>query len=331
MDFVALTRQLVDIESITGNEGPVGDFLSGQLNRLGYEPKKMRVEGERCNVYATTPQQPQPTIVFSTHMDTVPPFIRSSEDGRRVYGRGSCDAKGIIAAQIAAAETLRREGIRVGLLFLVGEERDSLGAKTANQQANGCKFLINGEPTENRVATASKGALRLELTARGRMAHSAYPELGESAIDKLLEALSGLRAMRLPEAEGIGSTTLNIGLIEGGRAPNVIADKARAQLLYRLIGPSDQLKREILQAVGDLAQVDFVLEIPFVRLRTLDGLPTMIAAFTTDIPALSNWGEPLLVGPGSIHVAHTEGEYVEKEQLHAAVDLYCSIARRLLS
>ena len=331
MDFVALTRQLVDIESITGNEGPVGDFLSGQLNRLGYEPKKMRVEGERCNVYATTPQQPQPTIVFSTHMDTVPPFIRSSEDGRRVYGRGSCDAKGIIAAQIAAAETLRREGIRVGLLFLVGEERDSLGAKTANQQANGCKFLINGEPTENRVATASKGALRVELTARGRMAHSAYPELGESAIDKLLEALSGLRAMRLPEAEGIGSTTLNIGLIEGGRAPNVIADKARAQLLYRLIGPSDQLKREILQAVGDLAQVDFVLEIPFVRLRTVDGLPTMIAAFTTDIPALSNWGEPLLVGPGSIHVAHTEGEYVEKEQLHAAVDLYCSIARRLLS
>ncbi len=229
MDFVALTRH-------------------GQLNRLGYEAKKMRVEGERCNVYATTPQQPQPTIVFSTHMDTVPPFIRSSEDGRRVYGRGSCDAKGIIAAQIAAAETLRREGIRVGLLFLVGEERDSLGAKTANQQANGCKFLINGEPTENRVATASKGALRVELTARGRMAHSAYPELGESAIDKLLEALSGLRAMRLPEAEGIGSTTLNIGLIEGGRAPNVIADKARAQLLYRLIGPSDQLKREILQA-----------------------------------------------------------------------------------
>ncbi len=307
MDFVALTRQLVDIESITGNEGPVGDFLSGQLNRLGYEPKKMRVEGERCNVYATTPQQPQPTIVFSTHMDTVPPFIRSSEDGRRVYGRGSCDAKGIIAAQIAAAETLRREGIRVGLLFLVGEERDSLGAKTANQQANGCKFLINGEPTENRVATASKGALRVELTARGRMAHSAYPELGESAIDKLLEALSGLRAMRLPEAEGIGSTTLNIGLIEGGRAPNVIADKARAQLLYRLIGPSDQLKREILQAVGDLAQVDFVLEIPFVRLRTLDGLPTMIAAFTTDIPALSNWGEPLLVGPGSIHVFYRKG------------------------
>jgi len=331
MDVVALTRQLVDIESITGNEGTVGDFLCDELNRLGYEAKKMRVEGERCNVYATTPQQPQPAIVFSTHMDTVPPFIRSSEDERRIYGRGSCDAKGIIAAQIAAAEKLRNERIYVGLLFLVGEERDSLGAKVANQQPAGCKFLINGEPTDNRIAIASKGALRVELRAHGHMAHSAYPELGVSAIDKLLEALSRLRAMKLPEAEGIGPTTLNIGLIEGGRAPNVIADKAKAQLLYRMVGPSDQLKREILQAVGDLAQVDFVLEIPFVRLRTLDGLPTMIAAFTTDIPALSNWGEPLLVGPGSIHVAHTEGEYVEKEQLHAAVDLYCSIARRLLS
>src|SRR5438477_6242476 len=258
MDFVALTRQLVDIESITGNEGPVGDFLCGQLNRLGYEAKKMRVEGERCNVYATTPQQPQPTIVFSTHMDTVPPFIRSSEDGRRVYGRGSCDAKGIIAAQIAAAETLRREGIRVGLLFLVGEERDSLGAKTANQQANGCKFLINGEPTDNRVATASKGALRVELTARGRMAHSAYPELGESAIDKLLEALERVRKIPLPKDPDVGPCTMNIGIIEGGRAPNVIPDHARAHLLYRVVGPSEELKKQITAAAAALAEAHFV-------------------------------------------------------------------------
>src|SRR2546427_8091461 len=249
MDFVALTRQLVDIESITGNEGPVGDFLSGQLNRLGYEPKKMRVEGERCNVYATAPQQPQPTIVFSTHMDTVPPFIRSSEDGRRVYGRGSCDAKGIIAAQIAATETLRREGIRVGLLFLVGEERDSLGAKVANQQANGCKFLINGEPTENRIAIASKGSLRVRVTASGRMAHSAYPELGDSAIDKLIEALHRLQQMKLPSEPEIGPCTMNIGVIEGGRAPNVIADHARGQLLYRLVGPAENLRRDILTTV----------------------------------------------------------------------------------
>jgi acetylornithine deacetylase/succinyl-diaminopimelate desuccinylase-like protein len=330
MDVVALTRQLVDIESITGNEALIGDVVHSELLRLGYHANKLLVEGTRCNVYATSPQQPKPTIVFSTHMDTVPPFIPSSEDAARIYGRGSCDAKGIIAAQIAAAERLRAEGIYVGLLFLVGEERNSLGAQVANKQSPGCKFLVNGEPTENRMASASKGTLRVNVIAEGRMAHSAYPELGESAIDKLLEALSRLRAMKLPCEEGIGPCTLNIGMIEGGRAPNVIPDKARAQLLYRLIGPTDELRREIERAVAGLAKVEFILEIPFLRLRTLDGLPTMVAAFTTDIPALTNWGEPLLVGPGSIHVAHTEGEYVEKRQLSDAVDLYCAIGKKLV-
>ena len=329
VDIVALTRQLVDIESITGNEGSVGHFLEQRLRTLGYNVRRTVAEGERANVYATAPQQPSPAIVFSTHMDTVPPFIRSSEDDQRIYGRGSCDAKGIIAAQIAAAEQLRLEGIYVGLLFLVGEERDSLGAKVANQQANGCKFLINGEPTENKIAIASKGALRVELTAIGRMAHSAYPELGESAINKLVEALHRLRAMKLPSDPEVGPCTLNIGTIEGGRAPNVISDKAHALLLYRLIGPSNTLRREIAQAVGNLAKVEFTLEIPFVRLRTFENLPTLVAAFTTDIPALSNWGQPLLVGPGSIHVAHTEGEYVEKKHLHDGVELYCQAARHL--
>lgn len=329
MDVVALTRELIDIESITGNEGPVGDFIHRELLRLGYQAKKVEVEGERHNVWATSPQQANPEVVFSTHMDTVPPFIRSSEDNTRVYGRGACDAKGIIASQIAAAERLRGEGIYTGLLFVVGEERDSLGAKVANQEPVGCKFLVNGEPTENKVAIASKGALRVEVTATGRMAHSAYPELGDSAIDKLLEALRRLRAMPLPVTEGIGPCTLNIGQIEGGRAPNVIPDFARGHLLYRLVGPSDALRREIEQAVAGLAKAEFTLEIPFTRLRTLDGLPTMVAAFTTDIPALTNWGQPLLLGPGSIHVAHTEGEYVDKKQLQDAVDLYCSIARGL--
>jgi acetylornithine deacetylase len=329
MDVAAFTCQLVDIESITGNEGIVGDFLHRELGRRGFRSEKIPVEGARCNVFATWPEQPRPAIVFSTHMDTVPPFIPSSEDATRIYGRGSCDAKGIIAAQIAAAERLRQEDIHAGLLFLVGEERDSLGAKVANQSPRGSKFLVNGEPTENRVAVASKGALRVEVIAQGRMAHSAYPELGESAIDKLLAALQRLRAMKLPEEEGIGPCTLNIGVIEGGRAPNVIPDKARAQLLYRLVGSAEQLKREIVETVGGLAQVEFVLEIPFVRLHALDGLANMIAAFTTDIPALSNWGQPLLVGPGSIHVAHTDREYVEKKQLQDAVDLYCSIAKHL--
>jgi acetylornithine deacetylase len=329
MDVVALTRTLVDIESISGHEGPVGDCLVAELSALGYVAERLMVEGERANVWATSPQEPHPAIVFSTHMDTVPPFIPSSEDSTRIYGRGSCDAKGIIAAQVAAAERLKSEGIHVGLLFLVGEERDSLGARIANQQPRGSRFLINGEPTDNRIATASKGALRVELVTEGKMAHSAYPELGESAIDKLVEGLSRLLRMKLPVTSDVGPCTLNIGIIEGGRATNVIADSAKAQLLYRLVGPSAELRQEILRTVGELARVEFVLEIPCARLRAVDGLPTMVAAFTTDIPALSSWGEPLLIGPGSIHVAHTEGEYVEKQQLTDAVEIYCRIAKNL--
>jgi len=332
MDVVEFTRRLVDIESISGNEAAIGDFLYDQLRVLGYDAEKLPVEADRNNVWAKWPGRGRsgPAVVLSTHTDTVPPFIPSSEDGTRIYGRGSCDAKGIIATQVAAAERLRSEGIHVGLLFLVGEERDSLGAKAANRQPRGSRYLINGEPTENRIAIASKGALRAEVTATGRMAHSAYPELGESAIDKLLEALNRLRAMDLPSDPEVGPCTLNIGMIEGGRAPNVIPDRAKAQLLYRLIGPTEELRRRITSTVGSLAQVEFTLQIPFQRLRQVDGLPTMIAAFTTDIPALSAWGEPLLIGPGSIHVAHTEGEYVEKQALAEAVEIYCRIVRWLL-
>ncbi|MGD0163734.1 MAG: M20/M25/M40 family metallo-hydrolase [Candidatus Sulfotelmatobacter sp.] len=340
MDPITLTRQLVDIESISGNEAAVGNYLYGELCRLGYQTTKMAVEGDRANVYAISPEQPHPAVVLSTHMDTVPPFIPSSENATRIYGRGSCDAKGIIAAQIAASERLRQQGIYIGLLFVVGEERDSLGAKVANeyiakqqaasQQAQGCKYLVNGEPTENRIALASKGTLRVEVTASGRMAHSAYPELGESAIDKLIEALTRLRAMPLPSDPEIGPCTLNIGLIEGGRAPNVIPDYAHADLLYRLVGPSQELRRQILETAGSLVKVEVPLELPFLRLRTVDGLPTMIAAFTTDIPKLTNWGEPLLIGPGSIHVAHTDGEFIEKQQLAEAIDLYYAIAKRLI-
>jgi acetylornithine deacetylase len=329
MDLFALTRRLVDIESITSNEGAVGDFLCEELRRRGFESTKMPVETGRANILATVPGHPRPEIVFSTHMDTVPPFIPSSEHDTCIYGRGSCDAKGIIAAQIVAAEKLRSEGVHVGLLFLVGEERDSVGAKTANQHPIGSRFMINGEPTENRLAIATKGALHVELTAHGKMAHSAYPELGESAIDKLVEALHRLHAMQLPENPDVGPCTKNVGSIHGGRAPNVISDIAKADLFYRLVGPADELRRQITEVVGSLAEISFTRETPFMRLRTLDGLPTMVAAFTTDIPSLPNWGEPLLLGPGSIHVAHTEGEYIEKAQLTQAVEMYCAMARRL--
>ncbi len=330
MDPIRLTRSLVDIESISGNEGAVGAALYDELCRLGYTTHKMPVAHERFNVVATLDGRP-PEIVFSTHMDTVPPFIPSSEDHENIYGRGTCDAKGIIAAQLAACERLRKEGAAVGMLFVVGEERDSLGAKIANESPLGSSFLINGEPTENKIAVASKGALRVELVACGRMAHSAYPELGESAIEKLLTALDRLRAMDMPNNPEVGPCTMNIGLIEGGRAPNVIADHARAQLLYRLVGPSESLREKITETVDGLAQAEFVLEIPFLKLRTVPGVETMVAAFTTDIPALSKWGTPVLLGPGSIHVAHTEREFISRKQLHQAVDLYCSVARQLLA
>jgi acetylornithine deacetylase len=339
MDPIALTVRLVNIESTTGNEATVGEFLLHELAGLGFQVHKMPVpfppetdaQGrERFNVYASAGQSPE--IVFSTHMDTVPPFIPAREDDRRVYGRGACDAKGIIAAQIAAAVRLRDAGKGVGLLYVVGEERDSLGAVTANQHAPHPhpRFLINGEPTENHLAVASKGSLRVQLTATGRMAHSAYPELGESAIDKLIEALQRLRAMTLPVNPDVGPATLNIGVIEGGRAPNVISDFARAQLQYRLVGSSERLRADIEDSVFDLAKAEFVLEIPFVKLHTIPGIPSMVAAFTTDIPHLRNWGEPLLIGPGSIHAAHTDREYIDKSELLQAVGVYCRIAEELV-
>jgi acetylornithine deacetylase len=330
MDVFALTRKLIDIESTTGMESQVGAALANELALLGYNVERMPVEGDRFNVWATHPEHPRPELVLSTHMDTVPPFIPSSETSDRIYGRGSCDAKGIIAAQIAAARKLKSAGIYVGLLFLVGEERDSRGAQVANRQPRGSKILINGEPTENKLALGSKGTLRVELVARGEMAHSAYPELGESAIEKLLDALENVRKLKLPTNPKAGPCTMNIGLIEGGRAPNVIPDYACAHLLYRLVGNTNELRQQIISAAAGKAEPDFILEIPYMEFTSVPGIETMIAAFTTDIPALTAWGQPLLIGPGSIHVAHTEGEYIEKRDLLAAIDLYARIACQLL-
>ncbi len=338
LDPVQLTRQLVEIESTTYNEGAVGAFLHDFLQAQRYAVERMAVPqpetgggtGERFNVYAALPGI-QPDVVLSTHMDTVPPFFGWSEDDEFMYGRGSSDAKGIIAAQIAAAELLRDAGVRVGLLFVVGEERDSAGARVANEHPKGSRFLINGEPTDNRLALASKGALRVEMRARGKMAHSAYPELGESAIDKLVEALHDVLAMQLPTDPEIGESTLNIGLIEGGRAPNVIADQADAFLLIRTVGPTEETKRALINTVGDRADVTFSLDMPCVRMKQLEGMETMVAKFATDIPSLTNWGEPLLLGPGSIHVAHTPFEKLAKKELLKAVDLYAEVALRLVS
>src|SRR5580698_1444878 len=335
LDPLDLTRRLVDIESLTYNEGAVGAYLDDLLRERGFvvertpvpQPPNSRYSGPRFNLYAGSGERPD--VVLSTHMDTVPPFIPSSEDDLFLYGRGACDAKGIIAAQLAAAERLREAGVAAALLFIVGEERDSGGAKVANLEPRGSRFRINGEPTDNRLALASKGTLRAEIRAHGIMAHSAYPELGDSAVHKLIHALQRILAIPLPTVEGVGPSTLNIGLIEGGRAPNVIADSAVGQVMVRLVGPSDETRKAIVQAVAGLAEVEFTLEIPFIRMRKVEGLDTMVAAFTTDVPALTNWGEPLLFGPGSIHVAHTPFEKIAKHELLTAVDLYVEVAQRL--
>ncbi len=330
MDVFALTRELVDVESITGNEGAVGELVHRRLHELGYKTRLDLVEPNRFNVFAVPPNEPRPDVFFSTHLDTVPPFFPSREDSERIYGRGACDAKGIVAAQIGAVEKLRKQGVAAGLLFVVGEERNSAGAKYANHHPTPGKFLINGEPTDNRIATATKGVMRVELFAEGRMAHSAYPELGESAIDKLLDALERIRKIPLPNDPELGACTLNIGLIDGGRAPNVIPDHAHAELMYRLIGPSGDLKQKITSAAADCVRLAWGLELPFVKLRTLHGIHTMVAAFATDIPSLTNWGEPVLLGPGSIHVAHTPDEHIEKKELLLAIELYANVAKRLV-
>jgi acetylornithine deacetylase len=338
IDPVRLTRELCEIESTTYHEGAVGDFLADFLAHRGWEVEKTPVrqpdenatDDPRWNVYAGIAGQ-TPELVFSTHMDTVPPYIPFSEDDEYMYGRGVSDAKGILAAQVTAAEALRAAGFRVGLLFVSGEERDSAGARAANLAPKGSRFLINGEPTDNRVALASKGALRAVFKCSGKMAHSAYPELGESAVHKLIEVLGKVLVLELPVTEGVGPTTLNIGQIQGGHAPNVVADKAEAQVLVRLVGDSAPVRAALIEAAAGLAEVSFTLDLAFVRLHAIEGLPTMVAKFATDIPMLTNWGEPLLLGPGSIHVAHTPFEKLSKKELKEAIELYIKVGKQLLS
>jgi acetylornithine deacetylase len=333
MDLFALTRQLIDIESITPNEERVGMFLYELLSKLAAEyagvVERIEVEPGRWNVFARFGDTP--VVTLSTHMDTVPPFFPSREDEEFIWGRGACDVKGIIAAMICAAEDLLAAGIRdFGLLFVVGEERNSAGALHAAKHPRGSRYIINGEPTENKLAIGGKGALRYEIRATGKMAHSAYPQLGESAIEKLLDVLEKIRRIPLPIDNLLGPSTLNIGTISGGRAPNVIADEAKAEIFVRLVGDSAETRRAIDDACAGLAQADFVLEIKAERFGVLEGFETCVVAFATDIPAFAGaWGTPFLLGPGTIHVAHTLEERVPKKELQEAVGLYSRIVREL--
>ncbi|MGH9480724.1 MAG: M20/M25/M40 family metallo-hydrolase [Terriglobales bacterium] len=326
------TRRLVDLDSTTGRESPATDFVAACLRQLeGLAVETWPVEPGRDNLFAW---RGTPRVVLSTHLDTVPPFFPSREDAEAIYGRGACDAKGIAAAQIFAAIRLLQQGCTdFGLLFLVGEERNSAGAIAANARRAGwdcgSRFLVNGEPTASKMVRAGKGVLRLNLAAHGRSAHSAYPELGESAIEKMLAALERIRALPLPRHPELGPTTLNIGTLAGGQAPNVIPDAAQAELMFRLVEDGAGLRRCIMDAVAGLAQAEFVLEIPPITPRVIPGFPTATVAFATDIPNLAAWGQPLLFGPGAIEVAHTPHEHIAKAELAAGVDAYVAIVRHL--
>jgi len=329
VDPASLARCLIDIDSTTGREGEACAWLAGFLGDHGYRVREHPVSDGRFNLYASDVEEP--AVVLSTHIDCVPPFFPSREERGLIFGRGACDAKGILAAQVSAALRLRAAGERrVALLFVVGEERGSDGARVASGHAPaGVKYLVNGEPTDNRLGAATRGALRLRLRSQGRAAHSAYPELGESAIDKLLDALMVIRGLKLPEDPLLGRTHYNIGLIEGGVAPNVVSPHASAELMFRTVGDVGPL-REALRVVESIVSIEPVLEIPAIRMHTVDGFETAVFPYTTDVPVLRGWGRALLVGPGSIHVAHTDAEHVAIDELRAAVDLYEDLVKRLL-
>ena len=333
MDIFKLTRELIDIPSVTGDERAVGLFLARYLEDMDFHVELQEVASGRANVIANTSADAAPRIMLSTHMDTVPPHIVSSEDDEFIYGRGACDAKGIIAAQVEAACRLRAEGTGVGLLFTVDEELGSLGAARANthEMARHCRYMINGEPTDNLLAVGSKGSLRLILRAKGRAAHSAYPEAGESAIEKLLDALARVRAIEWPRDGVLGETTCNIGVIIGGTRSNVIAAHAEADLHLRLVTQAAPVRELLEQAVGGLAEIEYLSEAAPVHMLAVEGFEQCAVRFMTDIPHLTNWGAPLLLGPGSILVAHTDHERVSKRELQESVELYMRLVKSLKS
>lgn len=327
MDVFELTRRLISIPSISGQEGAVAKFLADYLEDAGFDVVLEEAEPGRPNVYA---RLGEPDVVLSTHTDTVPPYVELGEDDEFIYGRGACDAKGIIAAMVMAARELMGQGVTdFGLLFLVGEEAGSVGARRANHIPNRSRYLINGEPTECKLALGSKGALKFTLRARGRAAHSAYPEMGESAIEKLIDVLSDLRRLELPRHELLGATTINIGTMRGGVAANVIAPEAEAEIMIRVVGQLDELKRKIEEVALGRAEIEYAFECGPVFMEKIEGFPTTVVSFTTDIPMLSNWGKPLLLGPGSILDAHTPNERISKLQLIESVNIYADMVTRL--
>jgi acetylornithine deacetylase len=327
LETLEFARALIDIDSTTGCERAAGDWLAGQLRDRGYTVVEQPLERGCSNLVATLDD---PGVVLSTHYDCVPPFIPSSVRDGRLYGRGACDAKGILATQLAAAERLRARGERrVGLLFVVGEERGSDGAALANNRPLQSRYLINGEPTDSKLATFTRGVLRIRLHARGRACHSSVPENGVSAIDVLIDALVRLRTLPLPSDPELGATNYSIGLIEGGVAPNVVSPHASAEVVFRLVGPADDVW-EAIRPLASTVEIEDVLRVPALKMHTLEGFESAAFPFTTDLPLLGAWGTPILVGPGSFLVAHTDEEHLDLDEMAGAIDIYERVVRRLL-
>jgi acetylornithine deacetylase len=329
VDLLALTRELVAIDSTTGREGPICRFVGDLLSHEGYRVTLQEVTPGRWNVYA---HRGKPAVVFSTHLDTVPPHIPPQEDGDRLAGRGTCDAKGIAAAMIAAARQLTEIGAeQVGLLFLVGEEHGSDGALAAARLEPRGRALIGGEPTGGRLVTASRGALRVRVRTAGRSGHSSLASGGESAIERLVDLLGDLRGQPLPSDPELGSTTYNVGVIAGGVAANVVADDARAEIMFRTVEREPALRDTLARWAAGRGQVEVVLEIPPMRFDLEPGFPTTTVSFTTDLPLLEGWGRRYLVGPGPIERAHTADEFITRAELEDGVRLYAELGRRLLA
>lgn len=328
LSVVELARQLVDVDSTTHREAEAGELLASVLGNLRWRVRRQPVDATRFNLVATLADAP-PLVTLSTHYDCVPPFFPSRIEGELLYGRGSCDAKGILAAQVVAAERLRARGrTDVALLFVVAEERGSEGALAANADPLPSRFLLNGEPTDNRLAAATRGVVRARITADGRAAHSSHPELGESAIEKLVDAIVALRGVRWPEDARLGRTTYTVGVIDGGVAPNVVPPHASAEVLFRTVGPGEDVWR-LLETLRPAVALEGVLHVPPVWMHTVPGFATATFPYTTDVPLLSRWGTPLLYGPGSVLVAHTGQEHVRIADLERAVDDYVRLVEAL--
>ena len=328
-DVVALAAELLAIQSPTGGEGPAVDFVSRWLVRRGWSVTVQEVSPGRGNVWAS---RAGGGVTLSTHLDTVPPYYPPRMASSRLYGRGACDAKGIAAAMLAAADRLALAGEeRVDVLLVVGEEKGSDGARAANSLAATSRFLVNGEPTESRLASGAKGSLRVTVRTAGREAHSAYAHLGRSAIEPLMDLLPTLRSLDLPKDAVLGETTYNIGVIRGGTEANIVPAHAEAEIMFRLVGDVEPVKQQLTEWSAGRAELEWGSHIPAQRFHTIDGFEVAPVAYTSDIPLLSRWGTPLLFGPGSIHVAHTPEEYVQLDELRASVDAYERIVRALLA